>query len=335
MKKRFNNLSIYRIVITLLVLQYHVFYILYARAIPFETLLSKGVQGLTCLSGLLYSTKLITNYKKFYLDGVKKIIIPALVCFALMALWNLVYMFITRNWDYISLFVGYRAYNHGLLIQPGNYYYIAYIFAYYLVTPILQKKNKWSVIVASSMVIIELVIGFFFGCAIIMASYLVGYFLGKFLFKQLVDTEEKFNYKHFFLYLATTAISLGLYILLVFYPIHGNYFLERSNSLICNILMTTFGISSFFLIAHALRWTNKYDTPKLFLLTDKISLNIYLFNQAFMCGAMNVAVWVAPMWGKYILVYVFTIGFGIISYYLYKLIFLRKNDKPKLNQANG
>ena len=321
MKKRFNNLSIYRIVITLLVLQYHVFYILYARAIPFETLLSKGVQGLTCLSGLLYSTKLITNYKKF--------------CFALMVLWNLVYMLITRNWDYLSLFTGHRAYNNGFLIQPGNYYYIAYIFACYLVTPILQKKNKWSVIVASLMIAIELVVGFFLGSAIIMTSYLVGYFLGKFIFKQLTDIEEKFNYKHFAIYLSTTMVSAGLYILLVFYPIGGNYFLTRTNSLICNILMSTFGVASFFLIVHALRWTNKYDTPKLFLFTDKISLNIYLFNQAFMVGAMNVAVWVDPMWAKYILVYVFTIAFGIISYYLNKLIFLKKKDKPKIEPASA
>ena len=317
MKKRFNNLSIYRIVITLLVLQYHVFYILYNRAIPFETLLSKGVQGLTCLSGLLYSQKLISNYKKFYLDGVKKIIIPALVCFGLMAIWNLVYMLATRNWDYISMFVGHRAYNNGLLIQPGNYYYIAYIFACYLVTPILQKKNYQSIVVASLMVAIELVVGFFLGSAIIMTSYLVGYFLGKFVFKQLTDTEEKFNLKHFFIYLGATVASVGIYALLVFYPIHGNYFLDRSNSLICNIMLSTFGTASFFLIAHILRWTNKYNTPKLFLFTDKISLNIYLFNQAFMCGAMNVAVWVDPWWAKYLLVYTFTIGFGILSYYLY------------------
>ena len=335
MKKRFNNLSIYRIVITILVLQYHVFYILYARAIPIETLLSKGVQGLTCLSGLLYSTKIISNYKKFYLDGVKKIIVPALVCFSLMAVWNLIYMLITRNWDYLSLFTGRRAYNNGFLIQPGNYYYIAYIFACYLVTPILQKKNRWSVLVASLMIGIELVVGFFLGSAIIMTSYLVGYFLGKFIFKQLTDVEEKFNYKHFAIYLGATVASAGLYILLVFYPIGGNYFLERTNSLICNILMSTFGVVSFFLIAHALRWTNKYDTPKLFLFTDKISLNIYLFNQAFMVGAMNVAVWVNPMWAKYILIYVFTIVFGIISYYLNKLIFLKKKDKPKVEQASA
>ena len=59
--KRFNNISLYRLIATLCILQFHIFYILFARAIPYEMLLSKGVQGLTALSGFLYSQKLITD----------------------------------------------------------------------------------------------------------------------------------------------------------------------------------------------------------------------------------------------------------------------------------
>ena len=84
MKKRFTNLSIYRLIATICVLQFHIFFILYARAIPYETLLSKGVQGLTCLSGFLYSQKVITDNKKFILENFKKVIFPALVVFGIM-----------------------------------------------------------------------------------------------------------------------------------------------------------------------------------------------------------------------------------------------------------
>ena len=141
-KKRFDNLSIYRLIATICVLQYHVFFILYARDIPYETMLSKGVQGLTALSGFLYSQKAITDLKKFYLGNLKKIIIPAAVCFLFMAIWNLVAMFIMRDYNYIGLFFGHRAFNDGLLFQPANYYYLGYIFIAYLITPILQRQDK-------------------------------------------------------------------------------------------------------------------------------------------------------------------------------------------------
>ena len=324
MKKRFTNLSIYRLIATICVLQFHIFFILYARAIPYETLLSKGVQGLTCLSGFLYSQKVISDNKKFILGNIKKILIPATIVFGLMALWNLIYMFIFRDWNYIFLFVGKRAYegaaNNGLLVQPGNYYYILYISLCYLVTPILQRNDKWSVLVSIGAVLIEFTVGFFFGSSIIACSYIVGYFLGKKLFNQLTDVNEKFSWKWFIIFLGGTLLAAGIYVTLVIYPFDGNYLLKHLYSLTNNILMTTFGIGTFFAIAHAFRWVNKYPECKFLSFTDKLSLNIYLFNQAFMCGAMNMAVVVDPMWAKTIIVYLFTIVFSILAYYLYQLI---------------
>ena len=320
MKKRFTNLSIYRLIATICILQFHVFFILYARAIPYEMLLSKGVQGLTCLSGFLYSQKVISDNKKFFFGNAKKIIFPALVVFALMALWNLVYMLIFQSWNYINLFVDYRAYNNGLLIQPGNYYYILYILVCYLITPILQRNDKWSVLVSLAVVAIEFTVGFFFGSAIIACSYIVGYFLGKKLFGQLTNIEEKFSIKWFLIFLLGTLAVAGTYVALVIYPIGGNYFLTHLNSIIGNILMTTFGIGTFFVIAHAFRWVNKFQTPRFLLFSDKLTLIVYLFNQAFMCGAMNMSKVVEPMWAKTLIVYVFTIAFSILAYYLYQLI---------------
>ena len=329
MKKRFTNLSIYRLIATICILQFHVFFILYDRAIPYETLLSKGVQGLTLLSGFLYSQKVIADNKKFFLGNAKKILFPALVVFGLMALWNLIYMFIFQSWNYINLFVDHRAYNNGLLIQPGNYYYILYIMLCYLVTPILQRNDKWSVLVSVAAVVIEFTVGFFFGSSIIACSYIVGYFLGKKLFGQLTNVEEKFSIKWFLIFLLGTLAAAGLYVLLVIYPIGGNYFLVHLNSLFVNILMTTFGMGTFLVIAHSFRWVNRFPSCKFLSFTDKISLNVYLFNQAFMCGAMNMAKIVEPMWAKTMFVYVFTIAFSILAYYLYQLILRLTTKKEK------
>ena len=331
MKKKFTNLSIYRLIATICVLQFHLFFILYNRAIPYEMLLSKGVQGLTCLSGFLYSQKVITDNKKFLLGNAKKIIFPALVVFALMALWNLVYMFVFQSWNYINLFIDHRAYNGSLLIQPGNYYYILYIMLCYLVTPILQRNDKWSVLVAVGAVVIEFAVGFFIGSSMIACSYIVGYFLGKKLFGQLTNVEEKFSWKWFSIFVLGTALVTGLYVLLINKPFGGNYFLDNLYNLCKNILLTSFGIGTFFVIAHAFRWVNKLPPSKFLSFTDKISLNVYLFNQAFMCGAMNMARLFDEMWLKYIFVYVFTIAFSILAYYIYQFILKLSTKKAPVS----
>lgn len=331
MKKKFTNLSIYRLIATICVLQFHLFFILYNRAIPYEMLLSKGVQGLTCLSGFLYSQKVITDNKKFLLGNAKKIIFPALVVFALMALWNLVYMFVFQSWNYINLFIDHRAYNGSLLIQPGNYYYILYIMLCYLVTPILQRNDKWSVLVSLGAVVIEFAVGFFIGSSIIACSYIVGYFLGKKLFGQLTNVEEKFSWKWFSIFVLGTALVTGLYVLLINKPFGGNYFLDNLYNLCKNILLTSFGIGTFFVIAHAFRWVNKLPPSKFLSFTDKISLNVYLFNQAFMCGAMNMARLFDEMWLKYIFVYVFTIAFSILAYYIYQFILILSTKKAPVS----
>ena len=331
MKKKFTNLSIYRLIATICVLQFHLFFILYNRAIPYEMLLSKGVQGLTCLSGFLYSQKVITDNKKFLLGNAKKIIFRALVVFALMALWNLVYMFVFQSWNYINLFIDHRAYNGSLLIQPGNYYYILYIMLCYLVTPILQRNDKWSVLVALGAVVIEFAVGFFIGSSIIACSYIVGYFLGKKLFGQLTNVEEKFSWKWFSIFVLGTALVTGLYVLLINKPFGGNYFLDNLYNLCKNILLTSFGIGTFFVIAHAFRWVNKLPPSKFLSFTDKISLNVYLFNQAFMCGAMNMARLFDEMWLKYIFVYVFTIAFSILAYYIYQFILKLSTKKAPVS----
>lgn len=311
-KKRFNNLSIYRLIATICVLQFHVFYIMANRAVPYEELLSKGVQGLTALSGFLYSQKLITDYKKFYLGNLKKIMIPATICFLVMALWNLVSMFFTKDFNYIGQFFGHRVYNNGLLIQPGNYYYIAYIFLCYLVTPILQRNDKWSVLVVVSTVVLELSLRFFLGPAIIATSYIVGYYLGRKVFKQVTDPEEKFDVPQFLLYALIVVVSVGGYILCVEFMPATSYFLTHLKSLTVNIFATSLGIFSLFFIIHLFRWTNRFGTIRVLQYLDRMTLIVYLMNQAFMIGGMNITGLVEPFWAKILLVNVFTIAISVL-----------------------
>ena len=68
-------------------------------------------------------------------------------------------------------------------------------------------------------------------------------------------------------------------------------------------------------------------------MTDQKCFIIYLMNQAFMCGAMNVTTYVEPMWGKTILIYVFTLTASvllqIVSDQVLKAIYSKKAPKEQ------
>ena len=325
--KRFNNISIYRIVATICILQFHIFYILFPRAIPYEMLLSKGVQGLTALSGFLYSQKLITDKKKFYGTNLLKLIIPALVCLLFMVTWDVIYMAITKDWS-VNAFITHRAYEGRVITQADNYYYLGYIFICYLITPILQRNDKWSVVTVVAVIMVELLVGFFFGPAMIAVSYIAGYFIGKKWFKTYVDTEQKYSVPHLLVWTGILGASIGLYILIHTIEFGGFYFLDRTYSITNNIIVTVFGIATLFFVLMALKWLNKFKGFPPFKYTDKLALIIYLMNQAFMCGGMAVTLYVHEWWSIMLLIYVLTIAASVLLLFISDSI-LKAINRPK------
>lgn len=335
--KRFNNLSIYRIIAALCVLQFHVFYLTYARAIPCEMLLSKGVQGLTALSGFLYSQKLIKDVKKFYLGSLIKLLIPAAVVLTFILLWDVVFMAATHNWDFIAAFTMHRAYGGRLITSVDNYYYLGYITICYLATPLLQRDDAWKWVAASGIIAIEVAVGFVLGPAMIATSYVIGYFVGKKLFKAYTDTEQKFSVPILLITTGVLVVSLGVYIVCINFPFGGNYFLDHLYNLNNNVMMTIFGTATFFFVAIALKFLNKYNQPKLFKFTDKISFPIYLLNQAFMCGGTDITRYVEPIWLQNILIFVCTISAAVLIQIVCDMIMNainnRKNKKQETQTA--
>ena len=328
--KRFNNISLYRIIATICILQFHIFYILYPRAIPYEMLLSKGVQGLTALSGFLYSQKLISDYKKFYKNNLVKLLIPAGICLLFMFSWNFIYMLITKNWDYM-LFLTHRAYIGRIITQADNYYYLAYIIVCYAITPLLQRCDKWSNVTVMSVILAEIAIAFFNGTAMILVSYLAGYYIGKKCFKTFTDIEEKYSVPTLIIWIGVLLAALGLYIVGNEVSFGEAYYLTRLQSTVKNISATTFGVATLFVFLISLKFLNKYNSPSLFKFTDRLSLIIYLLNQAFMTGAMSVTLYAKQMWLITILIYVLTIGSSVGILFICDNIFkgLSTNGKPR------
>lgn len=310
MRNRLNNLSLYRIIATICILQFHVFFILYDRDIPYEMLMSKGVQGLTALSGFLYSTKVIEDGRAFILKAARKLLPPAILCFLIMAVWNFVYMFAVGNYDYLSLFFDHRLYNGSLLVQPGNYYYILYIFICYLLTPYLARSNRHRVVIATVVATVELLLGFFFGTSIIATAYIVGYLVGRRWYAAYTD--RSYNPRAILLLILATAVFFLGYSALVGTSFGTGYLAEHLYSLLRNITSAAFGTVTFFLAAYLFKALNGEKQHAILKHTDALSLNIFLLNQAFMCGAMNVAAWVENKPLGILLVYLFTIGTSVL-----------------------
>ena len=304
--KRFNNLSIYRIIGAICILQFHIFFIMFDRAIPYESLLSKAVQGFIVLSGFLYSQKEISNVKEFYLKSLKKILIPATVCVLFMVIWDFIFLIANSTWD-ITPFIGYRAYNHSLLIQPGNYYFILYIGLCYLGVPLLKRNDKWSVIAIIVSITIELSLGFFFGNAIVGSCFFIGYYIGRKYFDHYVNPEKRYSIPLLLTWIGIVGALVGLYVVSTFNSFGNGYFVSHLQDLINNILMSSFGAASFFLIIYIFRFANKKEGFAFFKYTDSYTYVFYLMNQAFMIGAMDITYLASPMWGKILLVYLFTI----------------------------
>ena len=219
-------------------------------------------------------------------------------------------MLISKNWDYM-LFLTHRAYIGRIITQADNYYYLAYILVCYAITPLLQRCDKWSYVTVVGVVLTEGLIAFFNGAAMIMVSYVAGYYIGKKCFKTFTDIEEKYSVPTLLIWIGILVTSLGLYVAMNTVSFGEAYYLTRLLSTVKNIAMTTFGVATLFLFLITLKFLNKYKSPSIFKLTDRLSLIIYLLNQAFMTGAMSVTLYAKPMWLITILIYVLTIGSSI------------------------
>jgi hypothetical protein len=106
--------------------------------------------------------------------------------------------------------------------------------------------------------------------------------------------------------------------------INNLYITNHIKSLILNITSCIIGISSLFTLLIFFKFTNNYQSLKFFKFTDNISIYVYLLNQAFMCGGMNVSNYTPNFNLKILLVYIFTIAAAIILYYINKFIYKNK-----------
>ena len=322
MKTRYLNLSLYRLIATFLVLQFHIIFILFIKDVGMNLILSKFLQGLTAMSGFLMARKTITSVKDFYISRSKKILVPLLMVTIFILLWNILYMLITKNYDFRATFIGYRTSSHSLLIEMGNFYYVLYILGCYLITPILEKKNWLSFVFIGLVFVLECASSLITNPLFIASSYIVGYYIGRFSFEKYVSGKLDIKRVIFWLILVGSSLFWSLYVMKN-YGWRENIFYKIG----INLLYSTFGVSSLFFFLSVLKILNREREYTFFRITDELTYFIFLFNQAFMCGAMDVSKYVVFYEQKVALVYTFVIVFSLLLYVIYKLLY------PKLEMS--
>ena len=331
MKKRYYNLSLYRLLAIFLVLQFHIFFICHTPDLGLWTLLSKGMQGLAVLSGFLLSQKVITSVKDYYLSRAKKLLIPMVAVLIVILLWNILYMLITRNYDFPSTFFGYTASNHRFLIEFGNFYYIAYILVCYLIAPLLKKNKWWKYVFLGLALIVEGLTCLFTNPLFIASAFLIGYIVGELSFAKYTSLDSKPGLLRYILWptLLVGFLALSIYLFKLWW-----WTPEPLKLLVYNFSLSAFGVSTFFTLVVFTKFLNKFENNPFLDFTDKYTYYVFLFNQTFMCGAMDVSSYVDTFINKLLLVNSFVIVFSIITFLATKYVIKGINCKKQLNAQN-
>lgn len=323
-KKRYNNLSLYRIVAAILVLQFHIFFVCYPENIAGSIYLSKFVQGLTALSGFMLSQKIILNVKDFYSIKFRKALIPALIIILSVTFWNLIWMFIGQDFNFFQHFVGYRAYNGRLLIQFGNYYYIFYLLFCYLITPLLQKSKIGGFFIFLIVAFVETSVSKWIAPLYIVSAYILGYYIGKVAYRSYTGKYRWTDLIHF-------SISLTATILTIIYSIKLSALPSTTTILIgVNALYTLFGVFSMLAFLMLFKFCNSLPEIRI----DKLSYMFFLFNQIFMVGATDITKVMSNPFEMNVVVLLLVTVFSIIFYYLYKRIETQASKKKKIIITN-
>ena len=326
--KRFNNLSIYRIIVTIAVVQFHIFYIFGRVDGDYTLLLSKGAVGLAALSGFIYATKQIKYPGKFIKNRLARLLIPAVFATLIVLLWNLIYMLTTGSSDFGAQWFSYRAAGKILLFQLGNFYFIGYIIVCYLMLFLLRYNNKLiNIILLLACLGVECVIGYYYFGSFILTSFLICYFLGKKYFVSF--TSGKIDGATLFYSGAAIIVALLGFTAVIHLPKLQPKFVSNMVYVLRSLTLDAFALASFFFIINLLKPLNRFNINKLFSFTDGACYSIFLMDQCFMIGSMNVAAYSNNYSIQTILIYVFTISGGLVVYllsqFVSKHVFFRKN----------
>lgn len=298
-RKTYYSLSLYRVIGIFCILFSHFIWLVVAKDVPFGQLLSEPRCGFMVLSGLLYSQRPVNDVKGFYFKNYKKLLLPLVEVLLFLLLWNVIYMAVYNNWDFLAVWQGQvRSAPDQTVFQISNWYYVAWVAVCYFLTPFLDRWDKkwWCKMIIIITLVANLAVCAFWKTDIklLYPCYLVGYFVGKKKWDQYLNPKNKNNIWSIVFWLSITAFAVVVFCATVFMmPLDSAEPILFIREVMRVFSGAAFGVGTFFVF---ILITNLFmfnvESCKFLLWTDKVCYIIYLMNQCFAVGGTDTTGWV-------------------------------------------
>lgn len=268
-----------------------------------NTIFGCGVELFIFISGLLYGTKVIENFKLWYLKRFIKIALPAIII-SIVIMFVLYFNGVKTDWltalFYICnlqglLFINWSFFSNFIteVTNLGGLWFTTMIMLCYLLVPALQyilKKREKRVVKNSSLIYIAvslllisvtiLLISLFNVYITYFVIFIIGYLCGH------TKAFEKINGKICLSYTALVILFQVLRLLSYRY-IHGTFVYLSVVSIANALLGVWFIVFLYYIQNRHAQLVNKIANLKVVILTDEYSFYVYLVHGFFCSGMWN------------------------------------------------
>lgn len=326
MQKRNSAISILRVMAMSLIVFAHLCHLynwVSIRALIF------GVPLFFCISGYLYGKRIITDWKKFFIGRIEKILLPVWVFAAFVMLYSAI--FLTEKpsiLDVVLQAFNLQGINNFLSFIPvspfgdcANLWFMTIIMLCYFSLPLVQfifnkSKSFWLILIILTISIVAefIGIGLLYFC-----TFWVGYYIAK------IEDERPINIK---IILIVGVICFSLWIIRIF----TRQYIDGTvlyNKVIANSSLDTLAFFVFILFLYLYpRMRKIFDfiaMSKVFQWIDAISIYVYIVHRLFYAGFWKVTYITANLLFQTLLVIIFSIILAIVLKFvcekLQKIIF--------------
>ena len=255
-KKRFNNISLLRIVAILAVFVFHILHPLSLTEGKQYFPLYFGVQIFLFISGFLYAFKDIKSYKDFYAKNITKIVLPTILYAFLCLITAGLFSAFTKT--SFSSFFFYTNAAGNPLTNYGHLWYIPAILLCYLCLPFLKNLNKKSSLIFLSLfATLDIFTMTMFEIQIVFLPFFVGFMFYKFTQSHNYQKSKKW----ILLVCALMFAGAGLVYAIVYNSTYLATNLPHTRYLIKEVMAGLLAISFSVMFYEAFAFTNKSGEP--------------------------------------------------------------------------
>lgn len=297
--KRFGNVAVVRLVLTLMIFAFHCLYCHLADDGQQWFPLSCGLQGFNFLAAYLCSRKTVSSWKGYYRRRMTKLIAPGLVVIVLMILMNFFFLWGTGPLGleaYLATFKGTTPTGFGLY-SFGTLWYPFAMAACFALVPVffLANRKRWIWIPIGAFCLAELIASVYFWQPLVFSPFAFGFYYGFIIGENDVDPMVK---THFITSWKAPLIALPLLLVLNYSlrvwakPVGAwdGAFLTMSMRLV----MAMIGIDLVILLLRLLRFMG-VQRNRFLDFSDKVSYPFFITHFMFLVGCFDMARYVKPL----------------------------------------